>query len=186
MKNSLVSPWRCALLLAVLAGWAAVQAHLLGPADAPLAETVLSRRRLHSLLHPSSDTDTDTDTAAVRRFLASEAETEGFAQVEEASYVGEVRHDGERRRLEAEDLSLPLPLQVHALGHSRLHPHNAHQAQARRRRLHEGHGEQSARRSLGEDNTLPSLLTPLYQGYGTHFSYVHVLVYVYVHMYLYI
>lgn len=179
MKNSLVSPWRCALLLAVLAGWAAVQAHLLGPADAPLAETVLSRRRLHSLLHASSDTD--TDTAAVRRFLASEAETEGFAQVEEASYVGEVRHDGERRRLESEDLSLPLPLQVHALGHSRLHPHNVHQTQARRRRrLHEGHGEQSARRSLGEDNTLPSLLTPLYQGYGTHFSYVHV------HMYLYI
>ncbi len=96
-------------------------------------------------------------------------------------WVGEMRHDQHRQRGLYEDFSLPVPVNIHALGHHRhrqlrreqdatsLPESETSQNRAHVRRL-------SRRRMATVDSaaTLPVLLTPLYQGYGTHFSYVYI------------
>ena len=81
-------------------------------------------------------------------------------------YVGEVVHDRSRKRGLAEDLSLPVPAQVHQLGHVRQRIGQrglTKMGKGSRRRLEDSDGED-----------LPPIITPLYQGYGTHFSYVYI------------
>jgi hypothetical protein len=117
---------------------AADESIVVGPADAPWAETYLSRRRQ-------------------------------LSSTEEVLYVGELRHDVSRRRHLTEDFSLPIPIQIHSLGHNGRYVEE------------EGGDEIQNRRALrnrnladGVKTTLPAVLTPLYQGYGTHYSYVYI------------
>ena len=97
------------------------------------------------------------------------------AHATEAHWVGEMRHDRHRHRALHEDMSLPLPLHIHSLGHNR-HAHPAHVTnhdKGRHRHASAAQAQEAKRRALG-GTVLPPLLTPLYQGYGTHFSYIYI------------
>jgi len=92
-------------------------------------------------------------------------------------WVGELQHDRHRQRALHEDTSLPLPVHIHSLGHNR----HTHPAAAAGRHRHSSASQaqaahkdaQKSRRQLA-GTVLPALITPLYQGYGTHFSYVYI------------
>ncbi len=84
----------------------------------------------------------------------------------EPGYIGLVQHDVERRLEAWEDQGLPVPTHIHMLG------------QTRRDETSTGRSKSvpSLRRKTygGMSNAEDGLITPLSQGYGTHFSYVYV------------
>jgi hypothetical protein len=90
--------------------------------------------------------------------------------------VGEIHHDQTRHRALWEDLSLPLPHQIHMLGQRAHKPSSSLSGEfdyaSRRNRFHESTtGGMRGHRRMDQ---MKSLLTPLFQGYGTHFSYIYV------------
>ncbi len=88
----------------------------------------------------------------------------------EEGHIGLIQHNAERRLENWEDQDLPVPQQIHFLGH-----HPKIRDSSGRTKPMEGLRKGGRRAANGEmTSESDGLITPLYQGYGTHFSYVYV------------
>lgn len=88
----------------------------------------------------------------------------------DAGHIGIISHNRERRLEDWEDKDLPVPAQIHFLGHR-----SRNEGAFGRTKPVDGLRSSHRRTAQGDMTSEQNgLITPLYQGYGTHFSYVYV------------
>jgi hypothetical protein len=109
--------------------------------------------------------------------------------IADSGHIGLINHDKDRRLEAWEDQALPVPAQIHLLGQHR-HSRDGEMGRTKpvaglRRKDAHHRGEDAAGSSSSNSNNRrkavggmtsdeDGLITPLFQGYGTHFSYVYV------------